>query len=343
MQIGEVIRTYRKKANMTQEEMASRLGVTPPAVNKWEKGNSLPDIMLLAPIARLLGISVDTLLVFQEELTEQEINTFIRELAARLKEENFEETFCWAKEKLEQYPNCEQLIWQTAVMLDAHRPEKDVAETEKYDAYINKCYIRVLKSEREDIRNSAAESLFNFYLRREDYEKAESYLTYFSKQNPDRKRKQAVLYSEKGRRDEAYQLYEELLFSHYQMASMIFQSLYVMAVQDEDMEKARMFVEKQGQLAYIFEMGEYHEVSPWLDLATAEKDKDLIIETMEKMIKSVDAVGGFSESPLYRHMKFRNLDHKFGEEMKNNLLMCFRDEETYGFLKDDERWQELVG
>lgn len=41
MQIGEVIRKYRKSADMTQEEMANRLGVTAPAVNKWENGVSL--------------------------------------------------------------------------------------------------------------------------------------------------------------------------------------------------------------------------------------------------------------------------------------------------------------
>lgn len=34
MNIGTVIRTYRKEKNMTQEEMANRLGVTAPAVNK---------------------------------------------------------------------------------------------------------------------------------------------------------------------------------------------------------------------------------------------------------------------------------------------------------------------
>lgn len=40
MSLGEVIRKYRKELNMTQEEMAEKLGVTPPAVNKWEKGVS---------------------------------------------------------------------------------------------------------------------------------------------------------------------------------------------------------------------------------------------------------------------------------------------------------------
>ena len=56
MQIGKTIRKYRKEKGMTQEEMANRLGVTTPAVNKWENENSYPDITLLAPIARLLGI-----------------------------------------------------------------------------------------------------------------------------------------------------------------------------------------------------------------------------------------------------------------------------------------------
>ena len=65
MQIGEVIRKHRKLKSMTQEEMAKRLGVTAPAVNKWENSNSFPDITLLVPIARLLDITVDTLLSFQ--------------------------------------------------------------------------------------------------------------------------------------------------------------------------------------------------------------------------------------------------------------------------------------
>lgn len=73
MKIGEIIRKYRKERNLTQEEVAGRLGVTAPAVNKWEKGVSMPDITLLAPIARLLNITLETLLSFQEDLTAEEI------------------------------------------------------------------------------------------------------------------------------------------------------------------------------------------------------------------------------------------------------------------------------
>ena len=93
MQIGKVIRTYRKKKGLTQEEMANRLGVTTPAVNKWENGVSYPDIMLLAPIARLLDISLDTLLSFREELTTEEIQSIVYEVDSMLKEKPYEEAF----------------------------------------------------------------------------------------------------------------------------------------------------------------------------------------------------------------------------------------------------------
>lgn len=41
MQISEQIKNYRKNAGLTQEQVANYLGVSTPAVNKWEKGGSL--------------------------------------------------------------------------------------------------------------------------------------------------------------------------------------------------------------------------------------------------------------------------------------------------------------
>ena len=40
MKLNEVIRKYRRKAGLTQEQVANYLGVTAPAVNKWESGVS---------------------------------------------------------------------------------------------------------------------------------------------------------------------------------------------------------------------------------------------------------------------------------------------------------------
>lgn len=344
MQIGEVIRKYRKSKNMTQEEMASRLGVTAPAVNKWENGNSFPDIMLLAPIARLLDISLDTLLSFREELTTEEINEIIYELDLKMKEQPYDEVFSWAKKKLEQYPNCEQLIWQIALLLDAQRMTQKIPNSEEYEEELHSLYVRALESDDETIRTHAADSLFGFYMRKQQYDKAEECLNYFSWQNPERKRKQAQIYSETNRIQEAYKAYEELLFSHGQMVNASLYGMYELAVQDKDMERAHMLADKQGEMARCFEMGKYYEVSySRLELATLEKDADAVVSIMKEMLSSVEQIGSFCKAPLYEHMEFKEIREEFHAELKNNLLECFRDEESYGFLKDDKRWQELVG
>ena len=333
MQVGEVIRKYRKSKNMTQEEMARRLGVTAPAVNKWEHGNSLPDITLLMPIARLLGISTDELLSYQQELTTEKIGEILKRATTMLEEMPYQDAFAWAKEKLEEYPNCESLILQMAVLLDAERTIQEIPDPETYDAYINSCYVRALQSKDEKIRKGAADSLFHFYMKKREYEKAGEYLNYFSEQDPARKDKEAQLYSETGQVEEAYKTYEHLLFSEYQRVNGIFHGMYLLALKQEDLKMAHLLVDKQVELVKCFELGKYYEAASQLELATIEKEEDRVIALMKEMLAGVSLINSFYESPLYRHMEFKKPGEKFFEELRKNLLKCFRDEETYGFLK----------
>lgn len=62
MHFGRMIYELRKKKNMTQEELAAELGVTAAAVSKWEKGYSLPDILMLCSLADYFDVTTDTLL-----------------------------------------------------------------------------------------------------------------------------------------------------------------------------------------------------------------------------------------------------------------------------------------
>jgi len=59
---SETLIRLRKEKGLTQADVAERLSVSPQAVSKWEKGDSFPDVSLLAPLARLFGVSVDELL-----------------------------------------------------------------------------------------------------------------------------------------------------------------------------------------------------------------------------------------------------------------------------------------
>ena len=55
---GTTIRQLREARNMTQAELADRIGVSSKTVSKWETAKGLPDISLLQPLAQALGISV---------------------------------------------------------------------------------------------------------------------------------------------------------------------------------------------------------------------------------------------------------------------------------------------
>ena len=215
--------------------------------------------MLLAPIARLLDITIDELLSFRDKLTADEIGKIICKADSMLKEKTYEEAFKWAKKELEKYPNCESLIWQIAVMFDAQRIVQEIPNADDYDDYLYSLYERALKSEDETARKAAADSLFGFCMRKKQYDRAEKYLEYFSKENPERKRKQAELYSETGRVQEAYRVYEEILFTSYQTASAAIHGIYTLALRDNNMQKARMLTDKQKELATCFEIGKYHE------------------------------------------------------------------------------------
>ena len=105
MKINEIIREKRKALSLTQEQIADFLGVsTPavskweadflgvstPAVSKWEKGAAYPDITLLPALARLLKTDLNTLLSFQEDLTDIEIENFVNDLDKTVQEQGYE-------------------------------------------------------------------------------------------------------------------------------------------------------------------------------------------------------------------------------------------------------------
>lgn len=60
--LGGRILECRQNNGMTQEELANRLGVTPQALSKWERGQSYPDVWLLKDICMVLGVSADCLI-----------------------------------------------------------------------------------------------------------------------------------------------------------------------------------------------------------------------------------------------------------------------------------------
>ena len=80
-----------------------------PAVSKWEKGSTSPDLSLLPPLARLLKIDLNTLFCFQEDMSQQEIEYFCKETGMVVQEKGIAAGFEAAEQKIREYPHNEML------------------------------------------------------------------------------------------------------------------------------------------------------------------------------------------------------------------------------------------
>ena len=80
MSLSQNIKHFRIKRNMTQEQLADIIGVSPQAVSKWERSETYPDGALLLPLARALDVSLDVLFdhdaVSMEDLSRRIITLF---------------------------------------------------------------------------------------------------------------------------------------------------------------------------------------------------------------------------------------------------------------------------
>ncbi|MBR5444687.1 MAG: helix-turn-helix transcriptional regulator [Clostridia bacterium] len=79
LNIGANIRTLRRQADMTQEQLAELLGVTYQSVSRWENGENYPDLELIPRLAAIFEVTADTLLATTESV-EERWQTYIRVL-----------------------------------------------------------------------------------------------------------------------------------------------------------------------------------------------------------------------------------------------------------------------
>ena len=68
--VGRNLRILRRKNNLTQEDLASRLAVSRQAVCMWERGKRTPKVSILTKIAKIFGVSLDHMI--KGKLTPQE-------------------------------------------------------------------------------------------------------------------------------------------------------------------------------------------------------------------------------------------------------------------------------
>lgn len=174
MRIDKIIKEKRKELGFTQEQVVQYLGISAPAVNKWENRNIYSDIMLLPALARLLKIDLNTLLSFNEDLSKQEIIIFMNEFLETLHKKGAKVGYKMGMKKIQEYPNCDKLINSIAMSLEGVMIMLGVDNKEEYEDKIEKLYECTVNSSDADISNGSKSMMISKYIKREECEKRKS-------------------------------------------------------------------------------------------------------------------------------------------------------------------------
>ena len=91
IKIGRFIAECRKKASLTQMQLAEKLGITDKAISKWERGIAMPDTSIMLELCDILGISVNELLSGEKismENNNQKNEQLLLDMAKELERKN---------------------------------------------------------------------------------------------------------------------------------------------------------------------------------------------------------------------------------------------------------------
>ncbi len=347
MPIHSIIHEKRKELGLTQEQIADYLGVSAPAVNKWEKGANYPDISLLPALARLFKIDMNTLLCFNDGLSKQEIDHFTLELSDTIKGSGFAQGFALGIGKVREYPSCGPLIHTTALMLDGALIMSDLslAEKQSYTEQITALYERAFQTADGDIRHRAAFMLSSKYMQDGNYDKAQEFLDTLPDQGIDKRQLQARLYIEKGQLDKAAQLLERKLMMQLNDIQSLLMHLADIALKESKPELAAYIAETYESAARLFGLWDYNAYTVSFNVALSQKDVPGSLRLMKSMLESIEAPWQAYDSPLYHHAVTERSQDSLNQQQAlilPPLLSAFETDPQFEFLRDNEEFSRLI-
>ena len=168
--IAENIRALRKEKDMTQEDVAEILGVSPQSISKWERGDTYPDITLLPSLANLFKTSLDAL-IGMDKINDTEAKAVVfMEGQKRILDGDHEGAISTYTKALKTFPNDGNIMLELALVLALDsQPEKleqamslceriltgHPAEHVQYVARAAMCYLFLKTGEKDQARNAA--------------------------------------------------------------------------------------------------------------------------------------------------------------------------------------------
>ena len=345
MNISTNIKKRRKELGMTQEQMAERLGVSTPAVNKWENNVTFPDITLLSPLARLLETDLNTLLAFQAEMSGEEIAAFQQEIYEGAEQQGFAWAFEESAKLIRRYPSCHNLICSMALMLNGMMIlDTSVSEEDKkrYEVEFEEMFLQAAESDVPAIRDQALSMLISFHIGREEYEEAQLLLEQITETEIDKSAMEICLAQKRGDLDKAAALAEKKLLCSVSDAQSALIRMTEIAVEAGHIEEAEFYGEKCRKLTLDFDNMEATAFTALLEVAVKCKDTEKTLDILDEMLLQLKRPWGIRTSRLYRHLIEDDSAENFSKMFLPAFIAGIEKDDEFAFIRDEPRLKEIL-
>ena len=348
MPMNIVIQEQRKLLGLTQEQVADYLGVSTPAVSKWEKGITSPDIGLLPPLARLLKIDLNTLFCFSEDLSEQEIGFFCNELAKQARNDILS-AFDAAEAKIHEYPHNELLLLNITIILDSIllQTADDTLPIDSLDTKISDWYLHLAESNDEKIRNSANYMRVNRYIRKGKTDAAQEVLDTIQDKTdlistlPYKLMLQVSIYMQQQKAELAALELEKALFKEITRVQMLLTKLIDAELASGNTESACKIAEKSSSMVDVFDMWEYNRYIASYQILEQKQNADATLHLLEQMLEALTTHWSLTDSVLYHRMAPETKAIQ-SHELIPVLLNGLETDPQCAYLREHPKFREII-
>lgn len=350
LSIGKNIQNKRKNMGLTQEQLATALGVSIAAVSKWETGGAYPDITLLAPIARLLGVTVDDLLGFEPQLSEDQVMEICGQCAKLFESAEYEKAVSFAEQEVREYPNSAFLKLRMGNVFMMHTP---CARTENEAAHLlnrsESLLRKAAESENIKIHETALSGLSALLMQQKRYEEALGALDGIHSPEIEPNQMKVSIYYAMGDYEKSKQVAQVLLATHAFGCNIALGTLANLAKKKKDYPLALQMENLSLQLSKMFDRDQFYgqDLNHYLMIAQCHAEQNQERETL-------DALGAFlkcaqmpaDHDAVKASPFFDSIEMSETLQSKSYLNHCVREmingNPAFDFLSGNTEYQEIL-
>ena len=340
MTFGQRIKKLRQETNMTQENLAELLSISPQAVSRWETDIAMPDISLLPPLANFFHTTTDYLLGmenYEKDIRKAEFDEAFHEY---WKKDNKEKNYQIAVRAAAEYPgNMEYIEWLASAEYYMGFPTLD----EKLMESSMKHYKLVLDHAKDQ----------------QLYDKALSGIVmalHFCKRNEEAK-EYAMLQKDEEKRDEllCWCLEGEEKIRHSQKVTERTFNKFLIQLTCSDFsieacnaaEQILAILFPDGNYQYYHNILQYNAIRKAFALCREERYEEVIYELQKskyhaaEMVKFSKAKEYYFTAPLFCHVRGEKPETDSEVTDMDDFIHCLDNNRCFDILRDREDFQEL--